>query len=99
MAAHTADQNPAHTTPLSDSGQAEESNVEDSKYEGDDGEIWTPVAPGKIARRTPTQTTNSSNPQRQKMYMLIDTGDMEITQAFENSVHDRGGNPIIPSEK
>ncbi|CAO2822780.1 unnamed protein product [Amaranthus hypochondriacus] len=63
----------------------------------DDGEDWTPVAPGKIARRTLKNANSGSNLQGHTVYAqgnVIEIDDMHTTA---NSNNERDGNPIIPS--
>ncbi|CAO2841366.1 unnamed protein product [Amaranthus hypochondriacus] len=72
--------------------QASLTTREPSECNTDDGDMWTPVAPGKAARRSSKNVNNSSN---NKGYTVYATGFGNESDTVHD--HDRDGNPLIPS--
>ncbi|CAO2827506.1 unnamed protein product [Amaranthus hypochondriacus] len=85
-----------NTALMSESEKATSVNHNKTR-KNEDGGPWTPVAPGKIARRTPKNATSSSTLHVQIGDIPGCIRDIDNWHNSTNSEHERDGNPLIPS--
>ncbi|CAO2813931.1 unnamed protein product [Amaranthus hypochondriacus] len=78
----------------SESGQAKEVIL---TVEDDEGE-WTPVAPGKVARRGQNRILDYSTPRNTQTIPHDEEGQQKSSQTAAHSKK-RDGNPLIPSDQ